>query len=748
MDFVWALSFLLGYELLSLPLRAALATSPANGAIRRVLSRLAGPAAFCLPVWILGHFWPGAISVWFFWFLYLVCGALLLFRVCRVFRGLPALKILGYDSGPGWFGRFGVDLLSVALFFGYIALRRYSPDMTAYPINSSGAEKFTNAMLFWANWHAAALPPQDYWLAGQSLVYYYWGHFFWAWTGRMIGAPAALTINLALARITLLVFEASWLLARSVRLPSGWASVAGLIAAWGGNIAAIPSAYALLKTGVPINWGGYSYWDARSVMPGTVNEFPAFTAILGDFHSHHMALPWLIAWLAIILAARRWARPALPVLIAWIALGAGAAFSNLWNLPLMAWAIFLALLWIIGTNVRAFAKAAGAVVVFGFGLAIGMHLMRGGQALPLNETAGGGILSKLPLKFLPEAIQSTFGQLIRFWGLPMFAIGLAACGRAALERRWFLTLLILSAVIIAVSDFSGPFLWLVVSIWSLILILPARYSGLRTQDSGLRTELALLMFGVLAVLIGLELVFIDDFYSGEYERYNTYFKFSYPLWPALIVCATVAARSLWRSPLMAIRWIGRPCLIALALAAAVYPIFAFPARIVQARATDEIPMPPTLNAVDFLKYQRIPYRIEVPLIDWIRRNVPPGERVAEAAAAEPYSYGGRVASLAGRPIPLGWAHHETQWRGPAAQDMIQRRTEWIDKIYKSPTTPEILAAARALRIRWVLWGIEEERRYGVQSITRLRAAGRIAAANDGSPYAVIDLGPQILEEHE
>lgn len=765
MDFLWAFLFLLGYELLSLPMRAALAVSPADGSIRRVLSRLAGPVAFCLPIWLLGHFLPIALTPGFFWIVYICIFTCILFRVFRVFRGSSLLQLLGYESGPSFFSRVGLDLVSIALFFIYIALRRYSPDMTTVPINGSGAEKFTNAMLFWSNWHAGAMPPEDYWLAGQPLVYYYWGHFFWAWVGRMIFAPGPLVINLALARLTLLVFESAWLLGRSVKLPSGWATAAALIAAWGGNIAAIPSAWSLIHANWPnIPWGGYSYWDARSVMPGAVNEFPAFTAILGDFHSHHMALPWLIGWLALIVAARTWLKPFAPISIAWIAMGAGAVFSNMWNLPLMAWAIFLGLASFSGGNWRAFIRALAVILIFGIVFVIGMALMRGGQSLPLPQNANGGLLARIPLKPVPGEIRSTFAQLMNFWGLPIVVLGLAALGRAIVVRRWFLTLFLLSAFAFAAAVglamrensllanahsqpfmvFSGIFVWLAVALWSLILALSAQDSGLRSQNSELKIPQSALLFGVLAVLIGLELVFIDDFFVGKYERYNTYFKFSYPLWPALIVVSAPAARTLWNSPLSPVRRVGRPCLVAIALVSAVYPIFAFPARNIQARAMDETPMPPTLNAVDFLKYQRYPYNAEAPLIDWIRGNVPAGKRVAEAPALNPYIYGGRVACLAGRPIPLGWSHHEVQWRGPGAQAMIGSQTESIDRLYRAQTPAEIVKAAREIKTRWVMWGIEEERRYGAASNAALRQAGRVAI--ERAPFAVIDLGESVLED--
>ncbi|MEN6624918.1 MAG: DUF2298 domain-containing protein [Candidatus Sumerlaeia bacterium] len=729
-DFFWALAFLLGFELLSLPLRVALAGCGADGAVRRVVSRLAGPAVLCLLAWIPGHSLPAVTGGWAIW---LVVALSIAAWWLQRSRGADSATILGYERGDGWFGRIGLEIVSAILFFGFVALRRHCPEMTAYPINSSAAEKFTNAMLFWSSWHAGALPPQDYWLAGHSLVYYYFGHFFWAWTGHMIAAPGELVINLALARLTVMVFESAWLLGRAVGLTPGWSAAAGIAAAWGGNIAGVMAAWKLVGD---FSWGGYPYWDARSVMPGTVNEFPAFTAILGDFHSHHMALPWAIGWLALMAGRNKWLdqqpdfrpTPALAVMVAWIALGTCAALANLWLLPLMAWAILIALAATV-LSPRRLIRSLIAVVAFGLVLWVGIDLMRGSESLPLNQGGGG-----LPLKLLPAEVRSTFGQLAKFWGLPVIVIALAALARA-IELRGWNTPLFLAGLILAFASFwFGPLLWLAVACWSAGRFGPKRQS-----------ETTCLLFGVLAVLIGLEAVFIDDFYSGEYERYNTYFKFSYPLWPALVVVAAAAASGVWSAPTAWVRWVGRICIAVIAVAAAVYPVLAFPARIIQARSSDATPMPPTLDAVDFLKYCREPWRSEAPIMEWIRRNVPAGSIVAEAPGPEPYSYGGRVACLAGRPIPVGWTHHEVQWRGPAAQDMIQRQTESIERIYRGQSPDEVRAAALRAGVRWILFGIEEERRYGPHNRARLSAAGSVAVSGAGGRYALIDLGEHFLE---
>jgi uncharacterized membrane protein len=119
------------------------------------------------------------------------------------------------------------------------------------------------------------------------------------------------------------------------------------------------------------------------------------------------------------------------------------------------------------------------------------------------------------------------------------------------------------------------------------------------------------------------------------------------------------------------------------------------------------------------------------MLDWIRRHVPPGETVAEGIGAGAYTYAGRVASLAGRPIPLGWAHHERQWRGLRGHELAAERERAVDALYRATSPEAMRGAAAELGVERVLYGIVERGRYGAEGgavLERLRAAAPVAAA--------------------
>ncbi|MFC2173078.1 DUF2298 domain-containing protein [Acidobacteriota bacterium] len=773
MDFIWACLFLLWNELLSLPLRALLSRINAPPDVRRILSRLAGPVLLILPVWLLGHSGSWALTRTFglLWVALSVAGCM----VVALRRG-SLLKALGYErvapkgqiASRGWL----VDLFSTALFFGFVALRRWTPEMT-FEIGASGAEKFPNAMFFWSCWFADGLPPQDYWLAGQPLTYYYFGHFHWAWIGRTAGFMAEIVITLALARLALAVFEAVYLMARTLKLSKTWSIITGLVTAWSGNPAGVAEFCRLWMTshrqGVVLGWTGYDFWAPSRAIKHVVDEFPAFTAILGDFHAHHLALPWLLTWVAVIIAGLRWlratssdssqARPSssaspaawLVLVLVWTSLGAVSIAANMWNLPLLVLAMGMAVLLLVRLRHPCRKRILGAMLLQGVLLLLVWVLIRGGTSIPLPSGSGEGSLGWFPLRPVPDYLRTDLKELFMMWGFPVLVI-MAAFG-SFIVRRTVNSLRtnqlkgikrvekILLAVVLIIFPFvtiqlpgKTAWLWAGIAVWLVLMAIAPR--------PWISKNAAVLAFASCLILSGLELFYLRDRYTGDLVRYNSYFKFSFPLWPVLYVVAFVLAERVWNSASSLKAGIPmRSGLILLLAAGFIYPICAIPARIHQARTDDLSDARPRLNTVDFT-LNRYPWNAEAPVLEWIRSNVPPGDVVLEAAVDRVYAYNGRVASLAGRPVPVGWPHHEHQWRGDAVTALVSQRMEIVKRAYYAPSYQVLMQAVRDLDARWMLYGINEEKHYGPQVLRQLREIAPVAMQSppDNPRFFVFELG--------
>ncbi len=79
-----------------------------------------------------------------------------------------------------------VELLFGLAFAGWSLVRAYSPEIT-----SAGGEKFMEAMMINAILRSPAFPPNDAWLAGYPLSYYYFGYLIFAMLILLSGVPSA-----------------------------------------------------------------------------------------------------------------------------------------------------------------------------------------------------------------------------------------------------------------------------------------------------------------------------------------------------------------------------------------------------------------------------------------------------------------------------------------------------------------------------------------------------------------------------
>ena len=155
--------------------------------------------------------------------------------------------------------------LALAAFAVMALLVAYSPDVwqTEKPMDMA----FINAA-----GRAEHFPPADPWMAGEDLNYYYLGHLMAAGMLRLTGVAPDVGYNLAVAAFFALSVAAAFGLAYALggRLAAGLWGVALCILA-----GTIGSGLELVSEGGPLR--AYDWFGASRVIPGTINEFPAFS---------------------------------------------------------------------------------------------------------------------------------------------------------------------------------------------------------------------------------------------------------------------------------------------------------------------------------------------------------------------------------------------------------------------------------------------------------------------------------------
>ncbi|HEX6800578.1 MAG TPA: DUF2298 domain-containing protein, partial [Ktedonobacterales bacterium] len=181
-------------------------------------------------------------------------------------------------------------------------------------------EKFMDVAFISALWRAPHLPATDPWLSGFPINYYYFGHYLVATLAKALGTQPAVAFNCGIALVFALtavaVFGVGSALYAAARragatlartIPVGiastllvlvlgnlagcgewWKEVQGIVASNPRELGSNPWAFWLH----PNLWQTYFYWPPSRVIPGTINEFPAFSFTLADLHAHILALPF------------------------------------------------------------------------------------------------------------------------------------------------------------------------------------------------------------------------------------------------------------------------------------------------------------------------------------------------------------------------------------------------------------------------------------------------------------------------
>jgi uncharacterized membrane protein len=214
-----------------------------------------------------------------------------------------------------------VVFLGMAFLLGWI--RSYGPDIR---IN----EMFMDEGFLSAIMRSPHFPPNDMWLSGYSINYYYYAHYTIAVLAKLLGQPSYVAFNtgistfFGLAAVSLLGVTCNivaWARYRRTR-----ERAAAVTASYSVNeqserpdtvypplIGAVP--YGLLTLIMGLILGNlastqqwwiqhgdlppYYWYDPSRVIDKTINEFPAFSFLLSCFHAHVLTLAFTIVGIAL-----------------------------------------------------------------------------------------------------------------------------------------------------------------------------------------------------------------------------------------------------------------------------------------------------------------------------------------------------------------------------------------------------------------------------------------------------------------
>lgn len=226
----------------------------------------------------------------------------------------------------------GVELIFLAFFALWAVVRAYDPAV-------NHTEEPMDLMFMNSIWVSATYPPQDAWLGGYAISYYYFGYWLLTTIGRLAGQPPEIAYTLGQASWYGLLWIGCFglgynLLAQRYGKGGLRAAVGGLLAAL--LVAAVGNLQSLLEWlhANQVNITGLAQWFGVRNFPETapqtglwyisfdwwwwrpsrvisdrwlngdhmevIDEFPIFSYILGDNHPHVLAMPFAILMVALV----------------------------------------------------------------------------------------------------------------------------------------------------------------------------------------------------------------------------------------------------------------------------------------------------------------------------------------------------------------------------------------------------------------------------------------------------------------
>ena len=517
---------------------------------------------------------------------------------------------------------------------------------------------------------------------------------------------------------------------------------------------------------LPLSWMPERYlwwWRASRVIQDydlarnwkeIIDEFPAFSFLLGDLHPHVIAIPFglLAVGFALNLYLGGWrgsftlfgARihiDPLGLFSASFLLGS-LAFLNVWDIVMAAGLIGLAFLLV---RVRAAGWDWGRLedaVLFGVLLGAGAAVLYLPFFLSFSSQAGGMLPNlayptrgaHLWIMFAPLLLPVAAFLIYTLRSLPWTrwrtALALALGLPLAL---WLLSWLLAWLVSILMPDFAaqilasqgmpdigsyfaaatlrrvgslGGLLTLIALLFgaAMILIAPQRAD---VEDGPTRDTAAsdpVRFAGILIAVGGLlvlapEFVYLRDQFGW---RMNTIFKFYYQAWMLWSLAAAFGTAVLLRSLRGAADWGFRIVLVLLLAVSLVYPVLAFPTK------TNNFAPPYGFTLDDFDRVRR-ENPDEAGAIEYLR-SAPEGV-VAEAVGGS-YTGFARISTYTGLPTVLGWPGHEIQWRGTVAPQGT--RQDDIARLYTTNDWETARLIIEQYKIRYVVVGGLERQAYPVQ----------------------------------
>lgn len=607
------------------------------------------------------------------------------------------------------------EIIFLLLFILFTLLRSYTP-------NIEGTEKPLEFVVINSILRGDSFPPQDAWLAGHTINYYYLGQLIFCNLIKLSFVEPAIGFNLITPLIMALIIFGAYGFIRQVTGKNEWGILAAFMVGFMGNIEPVVQ---IIRNGWDI--GQFRWWDAGHVIPNSFPEFPYWSYLLSDVHAHLLVHPFTIAFLVILYIYSKESyffltkkdlsnRKKLGLNILYCLILGSFMLINSWNYPSHI-ALTVAGLYI--TAQKRFPQALAISNIFRV-LPVSLFYILFSYCLYLpfyshytSPVEGIGFVT-------PDS-RTTIAQYLILFITFLIPLGVYIVSKSfkAVKKDFLTNISLKISFIIILITFLAAIYLLSKSLPITISLVIACFYGFKlitTKEKTADKIIYSILFLIFSLIICCELIYVNDLFSNDYERQNTVAKFYIQI---LLLLPLVTPYIMWKIKTEKLlsgiyRDIYVVIISILILASTSFFLigtysknYAFRRLLYQ-----ENWHIPTLNGRMYINYK---YDGEYNGILWIKNNATTYDVLLEAAGP-PYSHYGRVASQTGIPSLLNWESSIGVLRGKFFYNTSAPRVEAINKIYGTVDKTEIKAALSSFGITYIFVGTLERQQYPQEAL--------------------------------
>ncbi len=606
-----------------------------------------------------------------------------------------------------------VEIIFLAMFIFWSYLKGCKPE--AY-----GTEKFMDFGFMKIMERSEYMPPQDLWLSGKSLNYYYVGQFVGAFLSKLSGIGVDYGYNLMLMTVAALSCALIFSLVRNcfaqltfekVKNERLFALIAGIVSVlatvFAGNGHYI--IYGLLRPSlqkfIGVEVTSFQFWNSTryigyepDVPDKTIHEFPSYSFILGDLHAHVVNIIFVLSVLGILFAWLLYRRDFIKsgkkyslireVLTPHIlVLGFLIGFfhtTNFWDYPIY-YVVCGAVILFSNIELCNFDKysivmtAIHGVLIFAIAVICCLPF-----TLAFNQIS-------TEIRFCEN--HTPFYQLAILWGIPIFTVVLYIVNMIYRHIR---------EGAYKVARHMKP---------------AARFFA--TMESA---DLFMFVLGLCAIGLTFmpEVIYVKDIYEGDYSRANTMFKLTYQ---AYIMYGIVTGYAVMKMLVQGKDIIRRCCVWISILMLLTLGYFGNASK----AWFGEYANKDTYKGLDATGFMETECYADYEATNWLNDNIE-GTPVVLEANGDSYTFYERVSTITGLPTVLGWRTHEWLWQSDVngeLPEIVREREEDVRNIY---TAADVKAAKNIIEkydISYIYIGKCEYEKFPEMNMDFLRSLGEV-----------------------